>query len=225
MKRAILVSAGTIAGLAAVLSYQSKPADMIVADPGVSSTPDPVASTPEPVVSDTPTTEPTETTSPTVTPSATSKPSPTTSATTAAPKPSVSKTSAAPTPAVTPSKTPSKTPTPTPKPSTPTPTPSKTASGWYTGSDIAEPTHYNPTGPIQHVQVKIFIQNGKITQVEALRMPNADSQAYTDFAKPQLVSATVGQSKASGIANATGATNTTKMWRKSVQAALTSAGL
>ena len=213
MKRAILVSSGTLAGLAAVLTYSGADVPALAsnagaggaglgassglgappADPTTSASPDagsPAASTAA---------------SPTAAPATSAAAAPTTAAapTKAAATPAATKPAVAPTPVVKP------TPTPTPKPT-------NTGPKDYIGS--------LQTHKYGQVQVGIRVQNGKITKAWAAVYPNGPSQPYSDFSIPVLVSETVAKQSTS-IANVSGATLTWQSWKTSLQAAMSKAGL
>lgn len=225
MKRAILVSSGTLAGLVAVLTYSG--ADQA---PAMATGPSDTAALGAPPALDA---EPGDSPSPSVEPStAASSPAavaaPTASSGAVAPSKAASPTKAAtstkaatPTKAAAPTPAPTKaaTPKPTPKPTpTPTPTPKATPTG---PKDYLGPVVTHKYGK---VQVGIRVQDGKITAAWAAVYPTGDSQPYTDFAIPVLKSQTV-KAQGAGIAGASGATLTTAAWKKSLQSALSKAGL
>ncbi len=224
MKRAILVSTGTLAGLAAVLTYSGADVPALAsnagaggaglgassglgappADPTTSASPDagsPAASTAA---------------SPTAAPATSAAAAPTTAAapTKAAATPAATKPAVAPTPAAT---KPAVAPTPVVKPTpTPTPKPTNTGPKDYIGS--------LQTHKYGQVQVGIRVQNGKITKAWAAVYPNGPSQPYSDFSIPVLVSETVAKQSTS-IANVSGATLTWQSWKTSLQSAMSKAGL
>ena len=223
MKRAILVSSGTLAGLAAVLTYSGADVPALAsagggggaglgassglgappADPTTAASP--AAGTPGSSAA----------ASPTAAPATSAAAAPTTAAapTKAAATPAATK-AAAPTPAAT---KPVVAPTPVVKPTpTPTPKPTNTGPKDYIGS--LETHKYG------QVQVGIRVQNGKITKAWAAVYPNGPSQPYSDFSIPVLVSETVAKQSTS-IANVSGATLTWQSWKTSLQAAMSKAGL
>ena len=74
------------------------------------------------------------------------------------------------------------------------------------------------------VQVGIRVQGGKITAAWAAVYPTGDSMPYTDFSIPVLKSQTL-KAQSANIAGASGATETTQAWKKSLQGALSKAGI
>jgi uncharacterized protein with FMN-binding domain len=74
------------------------------------------------------------------------------------------------------------------------------------------------------VQVGIRVQGGKITAAWAAVYPTGDSMPYTDFSIPVLKAQTV-KAQSANIAGASGATETTQAWKKSLQGALSKAGI
>lgn len=225
MRRALLVTVGTVAGLATVLSY-SDGAQPIGGDlAAASGSLDGLGAPPpdEPVASDSAAPE----ASPSTAATKAAKPKPAT--TKKAAKPSAAASSEAPAadpaPADTapadpaPSPSPSKsTAKPTPKPTvkpTPKPTP-KLPNGDFVGSAV---THKYGT-----VQVGIRVVDGKITKAWAAKYPTGESAPYTEFAIPKLISETVGTTRA-GVAAVTGATLTSKAWVSSLASAMSKAGI
>jgi len=227
MKRAILVSSGTLAGLAAVLTYSGADVPALAsgtgagggaglgaaaglgappADPTTAATPD--VSTPAASV-------PAAPTAPAAAPTAPAAPAaaPTKAAAPAVPAAAPTKAAApAPAPAAT---KPAPVPTPVVKP-TPSPTPTNTGPKDYVGS--------LQTHKYGQVQVGIRVQGGKITKAWAVVYPNGPSQPYSDFSIPVLVSETVAK-QSTNIANVSGATLTWQSWKVSLQAAMSQAGL
>jgi uncharacterized protein with FMN-binding domain len=219
MKRAILVSTGTIAGLAAVLTYSG--GDQVTAVSASSSTGGgSVTGGPPPLPSDTPSDSATPAASAPATTAASPAAATTTAAaapTKAAPKPAAATTAAAPAPttaAPTPVATkPAPKPTPTPKP---TPKPTQTGPKDYTGS--------LQTHKYGQVQVGIRVQNKKIIAVWAVVAPSGASQPYSDFSIPVLKQETMA-AQGTSIANVSGATLTWQSWKTSLQSAMSQAGL
>ena len=74
------------------------------------------------------------------------------------------------------------------------------------------------------VQVGIRVKAGKIIAAWAQVYPTGDSQPYTDFSIPVLKSQTL-KAQSANIAGASGATETTNAWKKSLQGALSKAGI
>jgi len=239
MKRFLLIAAGTVGGLGAVLSITPPQLGATSAGLGLDmgTLPTPSNTTQAPV--STPSTA-NSTTAAVPTQSATKSAKPTKSATTV---PTVSatpvqtqSTSPAPTPTSTPSPTHTQTPTPTPTPTstpspthtqtpTPTPTPTKTA----TPTPTVKSTSGIFTGPVVNVnygnvQVEITVSNGKITDARALQAPSGRNDRYTNYALPLLKQQTLA-AQSTNIQGASGASYTTYGWRKSLQGAMAKAGL
>jgi len=104
-----------------------------------------------------------------------------------------------------------------------TPAPTKTAapstqgvSGTFTGDPI----------DISYgiVQVAITVVNGKITDAQAVRVPSARNDRYTNMSVPVLRQKTLA-AQSSQITGVSGASYTSFGWYKSLQSALTKAGL
>jgi uncharacterized protein with FMN-binding domain len=217
MKRAILVTSGTLAGLAAVLTYSG--ADQV---PAMASGPsDTAALGAPPALDSTPSAEPSADAGSGSPSTSASAASPAAAASSAAP----TKAAAAPTKAaVAPTKAaaaPTKAAAPAPTKAAapkPTPTPKATPTG---PKDYLGPVITHKYGK---VQVGIRVQGGKITAAWAAVYPTGDSQPYTDFSIPVLKSQTV-KAQSANIAGASGATETTNAWKKSLQGALSKAGI
>ena len=196
MKRALLIAGGTLGGLGAVLA---------ITPPQLGTTNS--ADAPMGGVS----------TGSTATPTATATVAPTTSAAAsskasakASAQPNATKSSAT-KPAATQSATP--TPTKTTAPSTPS---TQGVSGTFTGDPI----------DISYgiVQVAITVVNGKITDAQAVRVPSARNDRYTNMSVPVLRQKTLA-AQSSQITGVSGASYTSFGWYKSLQSALTKAGL
>ena len=214
MKRALLVSTGTVAGLAAVLSYSA-------------------GETPAAIASDVPTgtvaglggpTEeaPSEESSPEATPAASAS----AVAPAATPKPSASKAAkpakavAVAAPAATKSATKPAAPAPTKAPA-PAPTKTKAApppkpSGDFLGTAV--------TYKYGTLQMGIRVKDGKIVDAWAVKYPKGDSQPYSEMAIPILRQHTIGASSAN-ISGATGASLTSNAWVKSLAGAIAKSGI
>ena len=228
MKRFLLIAAGTVGGLGAVLSITppqlGATSTGLGLDMGTLPTPSNTKQTPVSTTS-----AATTTTAAVPTQSATKTAKPTKSATT---KPTTS----APTETVTPAQTQSSTQTPTPTPTpthTQTPTPTKTATPVPTKTATSTPTVKSAsstfTGPVVNVnygnvQVEITVSNGKITDVRALQAPSGRNDRYTNYALPLLKQQTLA-AQSTNIQGASGASYTTYGWRKSLQGAMAKAGL
>jgi uncharacterized protein with FMN-binding domain len=97
----------------------------------------------------------------------------------------------------------------------PTPT-AKGVSGTFTGP-VVNVSYGN-------VQVQITVSNGKITDAQALQAPTGRNDRYTNFAVPVLRKQTLA-AQSDAIQGASGASYTSYGWYKSLQGALTKAGL
>ena len=235
MKRFLLIAAGTVGGLGAVLSVT--PPQLGNANSGLDLGALPATDSTQPVD---------QLATPATTDPATSAATPSQSATksatatkTATPATSNSaKTTATPTQSATPTPTQSETPTPTPTPTktatpTPTPTPTKTALPTPTKTATPTPTVKSTsgtfTGPVVnvnygYVQVEITVSNGKITDARALQAPTGRNDRYTNYALPILKQQTLA-AQSTNIQGASGASYTSYGWRKSLQGAMAKAGL
>ena len=197
MKRFLLITAGTVGGLGAVLSVTPPQLGSPAIDFGSELTALP----------------PTETTTqaPTPSQSATStatKAATPTKTTAAKPTSAATATTSASTPAATQTQTQSATPAPTPT--------AKTISGDFAGPVVN--TRYG------NVQVEITVTNGKITNAKALLAPTGKNDKYTRFASPVLKQQTLA-AQSTDIQGASGASYTTYGWRLSLQGAMAKAGL
>ena len=234
MKRFLLIAAGTVGGLGAVLSIT--PPQLGATDLGLgldmgtlpnsnTSTQTPVASqsasaTVAPAATTKPSAKPTKSSTPTKTPS-----NPTSVPATASATPTQS---AAPTVVSTPTVTPTPTKTATPAPTqtaTAVPAPTKTATPTPTVKSVSGTF----TGPVVNVnygnvQVEITVSNGKITDARALQAPSGRNDRYTNYALPLLKQQTLA-AQSTNIQGASGASYTTYGWRKSLQGAMAKAGL
>jgi len=243
MKRFLLIAAGTVGGLGAVLSIT--PPQLGATSTGLgldlgtlpapSNTTQAPVSTPSAATTTTtaaPTQGATKTAKPTKSATATNSTSaaPTVTATptqSSTPTPTQTQTSA-PTPTPTHTQTPTPTPTPTPthtQTPTPTPTPTKTA----TPTPTVKSASGTFTGPVVNVnygnvQVEITVSNGKITDARALQAPSGRNDRYTNYALPLLKQQTLA-AQSTNIQGASGASYTTYGWRKSLQGAMAKAGL
>ena len=74
------------------------------------------------------------------------------------------------------------------------------------------------------VQVKITVENGKITEAVAVQAPSGRNDRYTNMAVPILKQQTLAAQSAN-IKGASGASYTSYGWFKSLQGALADAGL
>jgi len=230
MKRFLLIAAGTVGGLGAVLSVTppqlgatdlglgldmgTLPVTDVVTQPPVID--QPISTSPTATVIATPTksAKPIKSIKPKATKSASAVSS---QSQTSIPTPTPTKT-ATPTPTVTATQTPVIT-------ATPTPTPTKTA----TPTPTVKSTSVTFTGPVVNVsygnvQVEITVVDGKITDAQALQAPSGRSDRYSKFALPILKKQTLA-AQSTTIQGASGASYTTYGWRKSLQGAMVKAGL
>lgn len=74
------------------------------------------------------------------------------------------------------------------------------------------------------MQVAITVTDGVITGARAVRYPTGESQRYSDFSIPTLVSETIGTTTAE-VAAVSGATLTSHTWIASLASAMAKAGL
>ena len=74
------------------------------------------------------------------------------------------------------------------------------------------------------VQVKITVQNGKITDAQAIKAPSGSSDRYTQLAVPQLREQTI-SAQSSKIQGVSGASFTSYGWYTSLVSAIAKAGL
>jgi uncharacterized protein with FMN-binding domain len=207
MKRAILIATGTVGGLGAVLavtppqftSTQSSP----MALPGTAAAPASNAAA-------------------TTTPAAAAATTPAAAAATTAatPKnltktPKATKTTAT---GTTQSQTPAaNTPASTPAPAKTSAAPAtKAVSGTFTG-DVVNVRYGN-------VQVKITVENGKITDAQALQAPTGRNDRWTQMALPILRQQTL-QAQSANINGASGASFTSYGWYTSLVSALAKTGM
>lgn len=199
MKRFLLITAGTVGGLGAVLSVTppqfGDSATSVGNDLAILPAADKTAQTPAVAQSATPA----------ATKAATSAKSNST-------KPATTTTPVAEASVTPPTPTPSKATTPTP---TPTPT-VKSVSGNFAGTVVN--TRYG------NVQVEISVTNGKIVDVKVLMAPSGKNDRWTNFAVPVLKQQTLA-AQSTDIQGASGASYTTYGWRLSLQGAMAKAGL
>lgn len=74
------------------------------------------------------------------------------------------------------------------------------------------------------VQVKITVENGKITDAVAVQAPSGRNDRYTNYAIPILKKQTL-EAQSDAISGVSGASYTAYGWYKSLQSALTKAGM
>ena len=205
MKRFLLIAAGTVGGLGAVLSVT--PPQLGATDLGLGldmgTLPAAGVSTPTTVATSAPA-KPTQ--------SATKSSAPTKKPTSTA----TNSTAATPTVTSTPTKTATSTPTPV-KTATPPSAPTvNSVNGTFTGP-VVNVSYGN-------VQVQITVTDGKITDAQALIAPTGKNDKYTRMALPKLKEQTLA-AQSTNIQGASGASYTTYGWRKSLQGAMAKAGL
>ena len=197
MKRFLLIAAGTVGGLGAVLSVtppQLGATDLgLGLDMGTLTTAETPAQTPT-VVQNTPATSaPTQSaTKPSTTKPSTTKPSTN--------NPTASTQTSAPVPAQTQATTPTV----------------NSVNGTFTGP-VVDVSYGN-------VQVQITVTNGKITDAKALIAPTGKNDKYTKMSLPTLRQQTLA-AQSTSIQGVSGASYTTYGWRKSLQGAMVKAGL
>ena len=225
MKRALLIAGGTVGGLGAVLAITppqfTSSQTLNVAGGGLSNPSGNSATTAAPAstpttASATPVTKQSASATKAAAKAATKK---ATSTTKAAVKSTNNNSSAAVTTSAAQDTTQSQTPTPAAPPPTQTATPTPTAkgvSGTFTGP-VVNVSYGN-------VQVQVTVSNGKITDAQALQAPTGRNDRYTSFSVPVLRKQTLA-AQSDAIQGASGASYTSYGWYKSLQGALSKAGL
>ena len=196
MKRALLIAGGTVGGLGAVLAI----------------TPPQFTSSQTLNVAGAGLSNPSGNSATTAAPASTP-----TSATTSNQQSAVA-TKAAVTTSSTPASTQSQGPVPAAtqiQSATPTPT-AKSVSGTFAGP-VVDVSYGN-------VQVQITVSKGKITDAQALVAPTGKNDRYTSFSVPVLRKQTLA-AQSDAIQGASGASYTSYGWYKSLQGALSKAGL
>ncbi len=220
MRRALLVTVGTVAGLATVLSYSDGQVS-IAGD--LASAAGPVDGLGAPPADESPAAG--ESASPSESPSAAAtkgaKPKPSSTAKASAKPTKAGATTAAADPAAPAADPTTAAPKPTPTKAAPKPAPKPTPTkslpnGDFVGSAV---THRYGT-----VQVGIRVVDGKITKAWAAKYPTGESSPYSEFSIPKLSSETVGARSAS-VAAVSGATLTSKAWVSSLASAMSKAGI
>ena len=110
---------------------------------------------------------------------------------------------------------------PTKKPTTaPTAAPTKAPSGATDGSFTGDAV----TMRYGIVQVKITVQNGKITDAQAVKAPTGSNDRYTQMAVPRLREQTI-TAQSANIQGVSGASFTSYGWYTSLVSAIAKAGL
>ncbi|CAB4659188.1 MAG: hypothetical protein F2704_00140 [Actinobacteria bacterium] len=227
MKRALLIAGGTVGGLGAVLSitppHLGSSAMTNLAGLPSASTNSGTAATPQATASQTPVASTASATSASSPTKAKVKAQATVKATakkvvkaktikkssTASSSHTTSSSSVAAT-------TPTATPTPT-HTTTPTPTPAvKAVTGTFTGNAV------NVGYGI--VQVRITVDNGHITDAQAIQTPTGRSDRYSNYAVPILRQQTI-KANSAKITGASGASYTSYGWYTSLVDALSKAGM
>jgi uncharacterized protein with FMN-binding domain len=199
MKRALLIAGGTVGGLGAVLAI----------------TPPQLTSSSSSLSLGGGTNLAGGTSGATATPAAATNTAPATKATPAATKSATTKPAATQSATASPAATKSASPTPTATKTTAAPATSN-VSGTFTGDPI------NVGYGI--VQVKITVSNGKITDAQAVQAPSGRNDRFTQMSVPVLRQKTLA-AQSSQISGVSGASYTSYGWYKSLQSALTKAGL
>ncbi len=123
--------------------------------------------------------------------------------------------SAAPSASATATTQPTKKPTTAPT-TAPTKAPSGATDGSFTGNAV--------TMRYGIVQVKITVQNGKITDAQAVKAPTGSNDRYTQMAVPRLREQTI-TAQSANIQGVSGASFTSYGWYKSLVSAIAKAGL
>lgn len=214
MKRAILIATGTVGGLGAVLAIT--PPTFTSADNSALALPDAAAASATPADNNS--------TSAAAAQSATPSPASSQSATTAASKDATKtsntnksgevNSSQSQTPSAQ-AQTPSAAATPTPTKEAAAPA-TKAVSGTFTGEAVN--VRYGM------VQVKITVENGKITDAQAVQAPTGRNDRWTQMAVPILRQQTL-QAQSARINGASGASFTSYGWYTSLVSALAKAGM
>ena len=123
--------------------------------------------------------------------------------------------SAAPSASATATTQPTKNPTTAPT-AAPTKAPSGATDGSFTGDAV--------TMRYGIVQVKITVQNGKITDAQAVKAPTGSNDRYTQMAVPRLREQTI-TAQSAKIQGVSGASFTSYGWYTSLVSAIAKAGL
>jgi uncharacterized protein with FMN-binding domain len=123
--------------------------------------------------------------------------------------------SAAPSASATATTQPTKNPTTAPT-AAPTKAPSGATDGSFTGDAV--------TMRYGIVQVKITVQNGKITDAQAVKAPTGSNDRYTQMAVPRLREQTI-TAQSANIQGVSGASFTSYGWYTSLVSAIAKAGL
>jgi uncharacterized protein with FMN-binding domain len=123
--------------------------------------------------------------------------------------------SAAPSASATTTTQPTKNPTTAPT-AAPTKAPSGATDGSFTGDAV--------TMRYGIVQVKITVQNGKITDAQAVKAPTGSNDRYTQMAVPRLREQTI-TAQSANIQGVSGASFTSYGWYTSLVSAIAKAGL
>jgi uncharacterized protein with FMN-binding domain len=231
MKRALLIAGGTVGGLGAVLAITppqftssqtinlagggiGNPSGNSATTAAPASTPSSQTSAPTQSASATPTTKQSAAATKAAAKNAATKKA--TSTTKAAVKSTNNNSSAAVTTAAAQDTTQTQSAAPAQtQAATPTPT-AKGVSGTFTGP-VVNVSYGN-------VQVQITVSNGKITDAQALQAPTGRNDRYSSFAVPILRKQTLA-AQSDAIQGASGASYTSYGWYKSLQGALSKAGL
>ncbi len=205
MKRALLIAGGTVGGLGAVLAIT--PPQLTANQSTLSTGLDiaPVGGTDNAATGNasSATTEPTPAASTATSPATKSKNSTTTGSGSASPTPAATQSAAA----------------------SPTPSATKSANSGGSSGKATNGTFVGDPYTMRYgtVQVQITINNGKITDAQALQAPSGRDQRYTDMAVPVMRQKTIA-AQSSNITGVSGASYTAYAWYISLQSALKKAG-
>lgn len=218
MKRALLVSTGTLAGLAAVLTYSGGETPAAIASDVPAGSvaglgapaPDTASDAPAAPDASAPAAAPAATKAPAAKPAApAAKPTKAAPAAKAAPAPAATKAAAKP---AAPAATKAPAPAPTKTKAAPPPKPS----GDFIGTAV--------TYKYGTLQMGIRVKDGKIVDAWAVSYPKGESTPYSEMAIPILRKQTIGATSAN-ISGATGASLTSNAWAKSLAGAISKAGI
>jgi uncharacterized protein with FMN-binding domain len=203
MKRALLIAGGTVGGLGAVLAITPPQLsnNSTAIGGGLDIAPSTSTTSASPSASATASATPStsKSTKPTTAATKSAKPTATATHSSTATQSPVATASASPTASATPTKA----------------TSNKATSGTFVGDPY--------TMRYGTVQVQITINNGKITDAQAVQAPGGGNQRFTDRAVPIMRQNTLA-AQSSNITGASGASYTSYAWYISLQSALKKAG-
>ena len=219
MKRALLIATGTVGGLGAVLAVTpptfTSTDNSAMALPGAAvDTPAPSATATTESVAPTPTAAATKSATAKVTSKSTTQSA--TKSTTATKSANSNQNATAAQSQTPAAQTPAASATPTPTPTKAAAPATKSISGTFTGDSVN--VRYG------NVQVKITVENGKITDAQAVQAPSGRNDRWTQMAVPILRQQTL-QAQSAHINGASGASFTSYGWYTSLVSALAKAGM